>query len=255
MNIFVYDKTFEGLLTLVFDSYEIKCKPDKIIDKQQKHSFLFSNIHEVITDEERAERVWKGLQQKLEKHTCQMLYHVYLTEEAEVELLLYQYMCKAFDSNHNIENDFSDISVIDVVKLGHKISREAQRMAMFVRFQKTVDDIFYSSFDPKYNVLPLMVDHFEKRFADQKWIIFDTRRKYGFYYDLKKLSEVRIENMNISSSSGMLNETVISVDEKLFQELWKTYFKELSIKERANYKLHVQHLPKRFWRYLTEKQI
>lgn len=32
------------------------------------------------------------------------------------------------------------------------------------------------------------------------------------------------------------------------------HFKSTNITERKNTKLHVQHIPKRYWRYLTEKQ-
>ena len=46
----------------------------------------------------------------------------------------------------------------------------------------------------------------------------------------------------------------MAADEKQFQELWKEYFKVLAIKERINPKLHAQLLPRRFWKYLTEKQ-
>ena len=42
-------------------------------------------------------------------------------------------------------------------------------------------------------------------------------------------------------------------DEQLFQQLWRTYFKTIAIKERINPKLHRQNLPVRFWKYLTEK--
>jgi probable DNA metabolism protein len=44
-------------------------------------------------------------------------------------------------------------------------------------------------------------------------------------------------------------------DEKLFQEMWKTYFKSIAIKERINPKLHKQNMPVRYWKHLTEKQL
>ena len=53
---------------------------------------------------------------------------------------------------------------------------------------------------------------------------------------------------------GKLDENLMAEDEKLYQELWKGYFKSMTIKERINLKLHRQHLPKRYWKYLTEKQ-
>ena len=39
-----------------------------------------------------------------------------------------------------------------------------------------------------------------------------------------------------------------------YQELWKAYFKSVDIPERRNLKLHLQHVPKRYWKYLVEKQ-
>ena len=43
--------------------------------------------------------------------------------------------------------------------------------------------------------------------------------------------------------------------EQLYDQLWKDYFNSINIKERQNVKLHVQYLPKRYWRYLNEKLI
>ena len=59
-------------------------------------------------------------------------------------------------------------------------------MEAFVRFQLTKDGLYYCIIQPDYNVLPLISNHFEKRYADQRWLIYDSRRKYGIYYDLKK---------------------------------------------------------------------
>ncbi|RYZ23730.1 MAG: DUF4130 domain-containing protein, partial [Chitinophagaceae bacterium] len=42
--------------------------------------------------------------------------------------------------------------------------------------------------------------------------------------------------------------------ESIYQELWKQYFKSVNIAARKNTKLHIQHMPKRYWKYLPEKQ-
>jgi probable DNA metabolism protein len=125
---------------------------------------------------------------------------------------------------------------------------------MFVRFQKTADEIYFASFDPRYDLLPLVIKHFEQRFADQKWIIYDTRRNYGFYYDLKKTVEITFTESHTNPLTGAIDKSIMDKDEQLFQELWKSYFKSMCIKERINPKLHVQLLPRRFWKYLIEKQ-
>ena len=42
-------------------------------------------------------------------------------------------------------------------------------------------------------------------------------------------------------------------DERLFQEMWRTYFHSIAIKERLNPRLHRQNMPARFWPYMPEK--
>ena len=54
--------------------------------------------------------------------------------------------------------------------------------------------------------------------------------------------------------TGILDESLMDKDEKLFQQLWKTYFKAICIKERLNPRKHKQDMPVRYWKYLTEKQ-
>jgi probable DNA metabolism protein len=253
MHLFLYDKTFEGFLTAVFDSYEKKIVPDKIIAGDQHQTYLFAEVHEVITDEKKAERVWRGLHKKISAEACKMLSVAFLSELPDIELLLYRYIRKAMESKVSIENNFADPTVMEMLQLFKKVSQEAGRVRMFVRFQKTMDDIYFASFDPKYNILPLTIKHFEERFADQSWIIYDTKRKYGFYYDQQSVSEIRFENEKIHQVTGKLDPSVLATDEQLFQELWKSYFTHIAIKERANPLLHRKLLPKRFWKYLPEK--
>ncbi|MDR1181486.1 MAG: DUF4130 domain-containing protein, partial [Bacteroidales bacterium] len=47
---------------------------------------------------------------------------------------------------------------------------------------------------------------------------------------------------------------LLAEEECYFQATWKQYLQSISIKERKNPNLQRQHMPKRFWKYLTEKQ-
>jgi len=254
MNIWIYDKTFEGFLTLVFESYELKTIPDQILGEKESQSLIFKGNHDVICNEVKAKRVWDGLSKKISGQSCQMIYRVFLSELKDIELLMLRYIEDVFNSPVNIELNFGNKYVLEMFDISKKVAHEAHRIPMFVRFQKTTDEIYYASFDPMYNVLPFVIDHFEKRFADQKWIIYDTRRNYGFYYDLKNTEEVTFTNSMVNPANGKIDNNLLDKDEQLFQDLWKTYFNSMCIKERINPKLHKQLLPKRFWKYLIEKQ-
>ena len=65
MNIFLYDKTFEGLLTSVFEAYSRGIFPDALLLEGEPLPLFYDEIFTVITDEEKSGRVWRGLQKKL----------------------------------------------------------------------------------------------------------------------------------------------------------------------------------------------
>lgn len=253
MIIFRYDKTFEGLLTAVFDAFNRKTFPEKLLGEEDIAPLFTEESYTVISDSGKSERVWNGLKKKLEANTMNMLTHVWLSEEAGCDELLFRYMSKAFENKQSIEMNFADDDVLHVSKLARKVNHEKHRMIEFVRFQKAADDLFFAPISPDHNCLPLIIEHFKERFADQKWIIYDTKRNYGFYYDLKSVTEMSLDSSELFPD-GKLNEELMAEDEKLFQQMWKAYYKALTIQERINPKLHRQHLPQRYWKYLTEKQ-
>lgn len=253
MIIFHYDKTFEGLLTAVFDAYNRKIFPDKLLEEDELEPLFVDESYTVLTQTDKASRVWKALEKKLQRTTRNMITHVWLSELPASDELIFRYIRKTFDSKQSIELNFADDDVLQMRNVAQKVDREKHRMIEYVRFQKAADDIFFAPVSPDHNCLPLTMEHFKDRFADQKWIIYDIKRNYGFYYDLKTVTEMTLDSTNLFPE-GKLDEELMAKDEKLFQELWKGYFKSMTIKERINLKLQRQHLPKRYWKYLTEKQ-
>jgi probable DNA metabolism protein len=209
--------------------------------------------HTVVSSEEKSERVWKALLQKLPDRADKMLLHVWLSEMEGVDELLFRYIRKNFDHPKTIAFNFGDADVLEVQKIARKVSHEALYIKQFIRFQKAADNIFFAPIRPIYNALPLTVSHFTDRFADQQWVVYDLKRQFGYYYDLHDTREITFTDQD-EALREKLDESLMAEDEKLFQELWKGYFKSLTIKERINPRLQRQHMPVRFWRYLTEKQ-
>jgi probable DNA metabolism protein len=129
--------------------------------------------------------------------------------------------------------------------------REKHRMEAFVRFQKLKDETFYSAVEPDFNVLPLLIRHFKNRYADQKWIIYDIKRGYGLYYDLHDIQYISLDFSEVNNPANVI--TAFSHDESIYQHLWKNYFTSVNIVSRKNTRLHLRHIPKRYWKHLTEK--
>lgn len=255
MTLFQFDNTFEGLLTVIFESYRMKLIPDAISNGVESQPFLFAETVFIPTEEDKAERVWNKIAGKTSKENAHRLYRVFLSELPGTPMLIFNYVRTMLEKQHNIETDFSLSEVLEMTKLHRKVVREAHRIQMFTRFQQTADGGYYASFSPLYNVLPLCLPHFKDRFADQEWIIYDLKRNYGFRYDLKSKETERIsfENLPVNLMTGQLYDSYLDPEEIRFQQLWRKYYHSITIEERKNYKLHRQLLPKRFWRFLPEK--
>ena len=261
MTYYSFDSTLDGLLTAVFEAFELHEQPESLLSAGDPVPLFCDGLHQVPTDEEKARRVWKGLEKRLSKEAIKMLMVSWLSELPELNGPLFRYICKVFQQPEgapSIERSFADPDVLAVTNIARKVMHEQLRMKQFIRFQKAKDGTYLAVISPDHNVLPLIIDHFADRFNDQPWLIYDAKRHYGYYYDGAGVP-VRItfadeSAVAFSLTDGRLNDDVLSDDDHLLQDLWRTYFKAICIKERMNPRKQLQDMPRRYWRYLTEKQ-
>ena len=253
MQTYVFDGSLEGLLSAVFEWFERKPGPVRLQTDKEFQPDVFSTHFEVSNDATKAGRVWKGLQTKLDKGWMRRFYCCYLSEQAEAFHCLFELSCTLFQDVKDAEKNYGDAHVLAVSQWARKVEREKHRMEAFIRFQRTADDYFYCGIDPDFNVLPLIMGHFKARYADQKWIIYDLKRNYGLHYDLEEVTEIHMNSVDLLRLKKIKADQ-LSESELLYSDLWKTYFKSTNIAARKNTKLHVQHVPRRYWKYLTEKQ-
>lgn len=255
MTTYVFDGTLEGLLTAIFEFYERKPGKIQLVSLKNFHPKILEETFEVISDETKAKRVWIGLKKKIGPDWQMRFYKTFLSECEESFQHLFNFSCYIFDNPIGAEANYGNDSVIAISKMDKSVNREKHRMKAFIRFQETSDGIFYAPIEPDFNVLPLIGSFFKNRYADQKWIIYDVKRQYGLYYDLEKVEEIKLDYLPMSKSDPMkLPEETLEEKQQLYSLLWNDYFKSTNIPARKNMKLHLQHVPKRYWKYLTEKQ-
>lgn len=250
----IYDHSFEGFLSAVFEIYERKLNNAFIrkMDVQLPSLFIEDTI-EVTTNEEKANRVAEKLEKIMGQEGLLKLWKAWLTEDSHVEDCIFGSIRYSLEQQRNILSDFGNLYVIELSHKLKMIEREKHRMEAFVRFQLTTDELYYSVVEPDFNVLPLIFPHFKERYADQRWLIYDLKRHYGIYYDKSTVEMINFEQLDLKQLQSP-GKNIVAEEEELYQTLWKDYFKSANLKSRKNTKLHVQHVPRRYWKYLTEKQ-
>ena len=287
MTTYIFDNTLDGLLTAVFDSFALHQQPQLLAEGEQLPLFA-DEPYRVVTDEEKAARVWKGLEKHLSREALRIISISWMSEERTLNQPLFNYICKVFLAGKDLSHNASDPDVLAVRNTCRRVLHEEQRMKQFIRFQKAKDGTYLAVVAPDHNVLPLIIDHFLDRFNDQSWLIYDARRHYGYYYGspyptgphpTSPIGEessaqtvfpprgdkrgadravVRITFEDETSvpfdlTNGKLDAAVLSTDDQLFQDLWRTYFKAICIRERINPRKQLNDMPRRYWRYMTEK--
>lgn len=250
-TILLYDGSFDGFLCCVFMTYDQKISNPAIRKQSETNNQLFTITEEVITEKHKARRVWKGFILKTTRNEQQGLFKAFLSEIKGVENTLLHYMQTIFEKESSTAIDFSNKNILKISQVAKMVEREKHRMEAFVRFQLTNDNIYTATVEPDFNVLPLITSHFKDRYADQKWVIYDLKRNYGIYYNLTTVETITIEGF--SKRKSKIPSGLLASSEKEFQKLWNIYYTNINIKSRKNDKLHKQHLPKRYWKYLTEK--
>jgi probable DNA metabolism protein len=251
---FTYDHTYEGLLTVIFETYRLKTPATRIVAADEWQPTFFDQPTFVETNVAYANRVLTGMRKKCGQASTKLMYRTFLSEQSDVEMLIYDLVRQAMSSPQNILDNFADDTVLRMHELSKKIGREVHRMHAFVRFQRTKDDIYYSVIEPDFNVLPLLPQHFEDRYAAQHWLIYDSRRRYGIYYNQQNTEFITFEDDHLLKYRQLQAE-ILGEQESDYQFFWKTYFDSVNIPERKNMKLHLQHVPKRYWKYLSEKRL
>ena len=250
----VYDGSMAGFLTCIFEVYERRLGDVKLEPEHRHQPSMLYPSAAIDTDAMKARRVWRGLCAKLSPDAQQQFFSAYLSELPAMEDVLLAYARHVFANAQNVETDYAYAPMLEVQQTARKVWREKHRMEAFVRFQHLQDGLWYAAIEPDYNVLPLISAHFKSRYADMPWLIYDLRRRYGIHYQPQPgvVSEVQMEWTEGSTATP--DATVLEATEQEYQTLWQTYFKHTGIPARKNMKLHLRHIPTRYWKYLTEKK-
>ena len=250
-----YDGSFDGLLSAIFDIYERKIQSPDIRIYGTSDRSLFHSVFESSPTLEKANRVNTKLRQSLSTETLKAVYASFLSGNDGIENVIYEFVRYILAGKVGADKDYSNGSVLAIHQISRQVYRERHRMEAFIRFRLTGDGLYYALIEPDFDVIPLLLKHFETRYADQCWLIYDTRRNYGVYFNKQETEEVVMDVKHLTRlhHNQPLNDGILHQDELLFQKLWRHYFDSVNIKARKNTRLHVQHMPRRYWKYLTEK--
>ena len=240
---YLYDGSFDGLLTIVFDCYSSKTLPQKICPENEYTSNFLDNILLISTNYEKSQRVLSGIEKNICLEALYNSYNAFLSNEKNKEMYILKYLCDGFDLGPKINNMITISYVFKVINMRKRALSECHRLKGLLRFQEVGINIYYASIHPDNNIIEPLGHHFIKRLPKQNFIIHDKIRNICFLYNCKEYKIIDSKDIKIPD---------ISEEEKRYQELWKMFFETISIKERKNPRCQMQYMQKKYWKDLIE---
>lgn len=244
MITYVFDGSFEGLLTSIYDAYYEKNKPEEIVSLAQFQQSLINKPIYITTELQKYTKVYTAIKNKISSDALETIYHVFLSELPGSSTLIYEYIRLGFKLGSKVNLHLHEDCVINMHTIERKVVYECHRMLGFVRF-KLVNNMYYSSIEPDYNILGLIAPHFSARLPKENWIIHDLGRSLAIFYNK---SEWIVSVFEAEKSDNF----VLKESSELYEDLWTEFFNTIAIADRKNPKYQKRNMPKRYWKYLTE---
>lgn len=239
---YLYDGTFEGILTCIHHHYYTE-KASGIFHRDSYQSSMLGGYMEVETDEMKATVVYEAIEKKISSYDLRRIYKAYLSNDPDKETKILKYVVLGFRKGPAVSMLHGDPVVFDMQTLEKKINNERERMLQFVRFSVMEKNILYAEIEPDHDVLELIAHHFCDRFCNDPFIIHDLRRKKALVGFQRRWYLTEFDGSDIPR---------ISDEEKEYRKLWKNYFDNIAIRERTNPRCQRNFMPVRYWKHLTE---
>ena len=244
MKIFIYDDTFEGLLTTIYNGFYSKEPLASIYGKSEFNApLLLGEIIEIITEKDKFKKVKDAIINKIDFLALRKIYMVYLSNQEDKAMVIFKYLKIAFKLGHDVHSFLNMDTIRLVDDINRRVSMECHRFEGFIRFNCIEEKFLYSSIEPDNDILELLGDHFKNRFSREYFIIHDISREKALIYN-----GISYEIIFMDKDTY---EKLKSHDDE-YTNLWKAYFKSTTIEERKNIKLQCRMMPKRYWKHILE---
>jgi probable DNA metabolism protein len=253
--IYVYDGSFEGLLSAAAHAHRQDCVPDEVVRSEMWQPSLLDAACTIATDPAAAHALMQKLRATGSNRIPRNVIYCHLSELPVVETPLVAYILRILRTGARADRHHADTTVRAVHDIAMKVGHEIHRLTGLVRFRELQDGTFWAPVAPDHNVVYSVAVHFSRRLPDQNWVVYDMRRDFGVAWRGKKFELVNMapEVRDTAARIADAPAGVISEREAHYQGLWQLYFTTIAIGTRVNPRLQRNFMPQRYWAYLVER--
>lgn len=247
----VCEDSLEGIFTGIYDAYLLK-KPHEQIHicvGEERNYRLFAVYEDHKPDEQKAVKVARTIGREFGSEAYMSICRALASPEADKGEAVYKTVVAGLKMRNkkDVMGNLIDPYVHRVFELARFTANEAHYHVEFLRFRELENGILYAEIGPKNNIITFIMPHFADRFPLENFVIYDEKRNiHGMH--------PKGADWYLVCGDGEAGEIdhQFSEGEKIYSELFCSFFHTIAIKERRNSVLQTNMLPLRYRKYMTE---
>ena len=240
--IYVYDGSFNGLLTAVFESLKNKEIPAQIV-AEDEFVPTFYLAHRVVTEDKLAARVKREIKQTAGIRAYNAVKLGYLTGLNNREAIINEFIHMALHYGEGVTRMLADESVNRLFKAVIALKQECNKYLKLAMLE-AADDFYTAVIEPKNNILPIITTYFCEKLNASSFLIFDKShcKAAVFYKQRKYFIELdNIEAQALCQNKELFNEFCKSCIDAQAQKADKSKVSPVKFFEKG-YKDNLRHL-------------
>lgn len=243
------EDSLEGILTAIYDGFVEKNKKINFQDGdiciaigEAQDLYLFAKTKTIKTDLSKAQKTLFSIQKKISYFAYKQVVSALCHFDKDRGDAVFGFLVKGFQMGPKVMEALSNPYVMRVMELARKVDNEAHLFTGVLRFHD-VGKFLYSEIEPKCNVLPKIMEHFEDRYPNEHYVIYDKKKQMALVHPAYQ------QSFFVYGDEWNINLTQCT---DYFEALWKEYFTHIAIKERHNPTCQNHLLPKWYRKHMPE---
>ncbi|MEI6873657.1 MAG: TIGR03915 family putative DNA repair protein [Spirochaetota bacterium] len=259
LRVFEHDGSFAGFLCAVAELLNALADGDDPrrcdVAAASRPAAFFEEREGVARDEGRAEQFLSRLRSRAGEAVVQTVLEAFCSDLEGAAEATARMIAGVWRDGRVALDELGDPDALLVEKAALRARREAHLFTGLLRFSELLDASLFASIDPDCDLLVLIGDHFSARFPLFRWAIRDERRDTAILHEAGGPWKI-VHGLHVAEGWGGMDDDglPLSRDEASIRECWRRYFESVAIGERRNPRLQASHMPRKYWKNLTEKR-
>lgn len=249
MKAFLCEDSLEGIFTGIYVAWASGFGHEnvRLLMKDQYEPEFFMEYETVEPDDEKSEKVARSIQRKISGEAFRVVCRAAFSARPERADTIYRFLIEGFRHGGRVLRLLQRPAVAEVFALSRKVANEAHQYLEFIRFEQLENGVLFAAISPKSRVIMLVAPHFADRFPGENWVIYDdVREEAAIHMAGEDWMTAKIPK----GQAEAFLETYGASDH--YEDLWKTFFHSIGIKERENPGCQRNFLPVWYRKHMTE---